>query len=82
MVEHMIQEGDAGFGVALAGAVDVESDGDVGFFGGAGDGGGAGGEFEIGGWVGFGLHDYLWDVGSAPAALSWMELRHQAPIGW
>lgn len=48
LVEHVIEEGDAGVGVALAGAVDVEGDGDVGFFGGAGDGGGAGGEFEVG----------------------------------
>ena len=56
LVEHMIEEGDAGVGVALTGAVDVKGDGDVGFFGGAGDGGGAGGEFEVGSWVGFGLH--------------------------
>jgi hypothetical protein len=43
----MIEEGDASVGIALAGAVDVEGDGDVGFFGGAGNGGDAGGKFEI-----------------------------------
>mgnify|MGYP001800037449 FL=1 len=48
LVEHVVQEGDAGVGVALAGAVDVEGDGDVGFFGTAGDSGGAGREFEVG----------------------------------
>ena len=47
LVEHVVEEGDAGIGVAVALAVDVDGDGDVGFFSGAGDGGDAGGEFEV-----------------------------------
>ena len=46
-MEHMVKERNAGIGITLAGAVDIEADLDVSFFGGTGDGGGAGGEFEV-----------------------------------
>nr|MBX2861936.1 hypothetical protein [Leptolyngbyaceae cyanobacterium MAG.088] len=58
LVEHMVEEGDASIGITFAGAIDVEGNGDVSFFGGTGDGGDTGGEFEI-------LHDF-WGVGAAP----------------
>ncbi len=51
LVEHMVEEGDAGVGIALTSAVNVEGNGDIGFFGGAGNGCSTGREFGI-------LHDF------------------------
>lgn len=48
LVEHVVEEGDAGVGIAVALTVDVNGDTHVGFFGGAGDSSSAGGEFEVG----------------------------------
>ena len=58
-MEHVVEKGDASIGVALTNSVDVEGNGNVGFFGGAGDSGSAGGEFEVSGWgvFIFGWHD-------------------------
>ncbi|ESA35351.1 hypothetical protein N836_11635 [Leptolyngbya sp. Heron Island J] len=59
LMEHVIKKGNAGIGIALSGTVDVEGDGDISFFGGAGDGGSTGGEFDIGGSIVCCLHgDY------------------------
>ncbi len=47
LVQHVVKEGNAGIGIAATLTVDVDGHLNIGFFGGAGDGGAASGEFEI-----------------------------------
>ena len=60
LMEHVIKKGDASVGVTLASAIDVDGDGNVGFFGGAGDGGSASRKFEVSGW---GVFVFSWHDG-------------------
>ncbi len=59
LVEHVVEEGDASIGNTLAGTIHIKGDAHIGFFGGAGDGGGASGEFEVLHGV-FGVGAALW----------------------